>query len=192
MSQFDTGCFAKVSFLFKVQYFWLEFHNKICIVSTGVYTRNNEVKWWYNGNNTAFIIHYCIVAKLHNFQGLKNCPKLAASRRNHNWHIGLLASLTNTVSETCDPRHWRFLQTLCIKRRLHAYTVTNVQSSLLNSKIAQSITHSFWCLPWTDLCLTNPSSCCLLCHWFIQGTDFSVSQICYFPYLAFYLLFPLK
>ena len=41
MPQFDAGIFPKVSFLSEVQCFWLEFHNKICIVSTGVYTRNN-------------------------------------------------------------------------------------------------------------------------------------------------------
>ena len=41
MPQFDAGIFAKVSFLSEVQCFWLEFCNKICIVSTGVYTRNN-------------------------------------------------------------------------------------------------------------------------------------------------------
>lgn len=71
---FMLESFAKVSFLSEVQCFWLEFLNKICIISTGVYTRNNEIKWWYGGNNTAFIIHYRIVAKLYVLPGLKNCP----------------------------------------------------------------------------------------------------------------------
>lgn len=55
--QFYAGALAKVSLLSEGQSFWLEFHNKICIVSTGVYTRNNWVKWWYNMNNAAFVTH---------------------------------------------------------------------------------------------------------------------------------------